>query len=166
MGYVIERTSASGTARYTAMYRDIRGSLKSAGTFAADHQAARAWQRAEDDVAAGRIGDPRRGKQTLRHYIESEWLPRHVIEASTRQSYAYLLDRYILPDPGDMKLAPLPPGAVRRFVLRLQKVPQDNPPTIRCCKVIPDAVFPTAMNDQIIALHPGRGVKTPPIAKK
>jgi integrase len=39
-------------------------------------------------------------------------------------------------------------------------------PTIRQCKVIINAIFTTALNDQITVLHAGKGVKTPPVAKK
>jgi hypothetical protein len=42
---------------------------------------------AEADSAAGRGADPRRSRQTLRHYIETEWLPHKVMEASTAESY-------------------------------------------------------------------------------
>jgi hypothetical protein len=37
---------------------------------------------------------------------------------------------------------------------------------IRQCHTILSAVFTTAFNDQISQLHPCRGVKTPPVAKK
>ncbi len=47
-----------------------------------------------------------------------------------------------------------------RWVLRL-KEDGVGPPTISKCKLILDAIFTTALNDQITVLHPGRGVKTP-----
>jgi len=67
VGYVVRRTASGGKIRYTAMYRDVKGRLRSAGTFTTERLAARAWQRAEADLAAGRIGDPKRGRQTRCH---------------------------------------------------------------------------------------------------
>lgn len=52
--------------RYTGMYRDLRGRERSAGTFASKRAAERAAQRAEAAIAAGRVADPRRGRQLLR----------------------------------------------------------------------------------------------------
>jgi hypothetical protein len=33
-------------------------------------------------------------------YVENEWFPNHVIEATTRENYRYILDRYLLPELG------------------------------------------------------------------
>ncbi len=41
-----------------------------------------------------------------------------------------------------------------------------SPATIRHNKIILSAVFTTALNDLVIALHPCRGVKTPPVPVK
>jgi integrase len=166
VGYVVERTGKAGKPRFTAMYRDIRGEPRSAGTFSTEKQAERAWQRAEDDMAAGRFGDPRRGRQTLAKYITSEWFPNHVIEATTRESYTYLLDRYIIPGLGRMRLREILPSHVRAWVTELQAKHGARPPTIRQCKVILDAILTTAFNDQIVPFHAGRGVKTPAVVRK
>jgi hypothetical protein len=40
-----------------------------------------------------------------------------------------------------------------------------SPMTIRQCKIILSAVFTTALNDQLIYLHPCKGVKTPTVPK-
>jgi integrase len=165
VGYVFDRDVKGGT-KYTAVYRDVRGQLRSAGTFGTERQAARAWQRAEAELAAGRVGDPRRGRQTLARFIEQEWFLNHVIEATTRESYRYLINRYILPELGPMRMAEILPGHVREWVLRMQTVHGVKPPTIQKCKFVLDAVFTTALNDQITFLHPGKGVKTPPVVAK
>jgi hypothetical protein len=39
------------------------------------------------DLAAGKIGDPRRGRHTLRQYVQEEWLTNHVMEATIREGY-------------------------------------------------------------------------------
>src|SRR6266511_2020230 len=145
------------------MYRDIKGRLRSAGTFSSERLAAKAWQRAESDLAAGRIGDPKRGQQTLRRYVEDEWFPHHVIEATTRENYTYLLNRYVLPELGSMRMVEILPGHVREWVTQLQTTYGARPPTIHKCKVILDSILTTALNDQITFLHAGKGVKTPPV---
>ena len=165
MGYVVARSAAAGRTRHTAMFRDVKGNPRSAGTFATDKQASRAWQRAEASLAAGRVGDPRRGRQRFDKYVHDEWFPNHMIELSTRQSYSYLLERYVVPEFGRMRLIEILPSDVRAWVLKLH----DNgvrPPTIRQCKVVLDAIFTTALNDQITYLHAGKGVKTPTVVRK
>jgi integrase len=116
-------------------------------------------------VRAGRLGDRRRSQQTFGRYVTTEWLPNHVIEASTRQGYVYQLDRYILPEFKDMRMIDILPVHVREWVGRMGDRGA-KPPTIRLCKSILDAVLTTAFNDQITVLHAGKGVKTPPVARK
>ena len=58
MGFTRERTGGDGKVRYTAVYRDLKGRLRSAGTFTQRREADRAWQRAEAKVAQGYLGDP------------------------------------------------------------------------------------------------------------
>jgi len=139
MGWVEKRVNQAGKVRFTAMFRDVRGANRSAGTFSTERLAARAWHKAELDLASGRIGDSKRGRQTLRSYVEREWFPNHVIEATTRESYTYLLDRYVLPELGDLRMIEILPAHVREWVTRLQTIHGARPPTIRKCKVILDS---------------------------
>src|SRR6185437_1709671 len=89
MGYSQKRAGRDGKPRYTAVYHDIRGERRSPGTFSNKKDSDKAWQKAELRLAEGRLGDPRRGRQTFRRYVTEEWLPNHVIEVSTRESYTY-----------------------------------------------------------------------------
>ena len=95
MGSTRERIRSDGSVRYTALYRDLKGRQRSAGSFTTQRQADRAWQRAESKVAQGPLGEPGRGRQTFRDYAEKTWLPNHEVEATTRQSYSYILCRHI-----------------------------------------------------------------------
>ncbi|GAA3397524.1 hypothetical protein GCM10020369_78060 [Cryptosporangium minutisporangium] len=70
MGYSRKRLTGKGKARYTAYYWDIKGNERSAGTFGSEKEADKAWQKAETEIAAGKVGDRRRGRQTLRHYVD------------------------------------------------------------------------------------------------
>ena len=44
MGFLKKRIGRDGKPRYTAVYVDLRGSERSAGTFASAKAADRAWQ--------------------------------------------------------------------------------------------------------------------------
>jgi hypothetical protein len=95
-----------------------------------------------------------------RSYVKNEWLPNHVIEATTRETYRYVLDRYLLPELGDLRIAEVLPNDVRQWIARLQDPIGVKPPTIVKCKVVLDAIFTTALHDQVVFLHPGKGVRT------
>jgi hypothetical protein len=45
MGFVRTRIDGSGTPRYLALYNDVKGRQRSAGTFNTVAQAERAWRR-------------------------------------------------------------------------------------------------------------------------
>ena len=62
-------------------------------------------------------------------------------------------------------MAEILPSHVREWV-NAQERQGAGAPTIKLCKVIVDAIFTTALNDQVTFLHPGKGVKTPPVAVK
>jgi integrase len=88
-----------------------------------------------------------------------------VLEASTRQSYSYNLDKHILPTFGPMRMAAILPAHVREWVTALA-ASGVSPATIRHNKIVLSAIFTTALNDLVIALRPCRGVKTPPVPVK
>ncbi|HKA53789.1 MAG TPA: site-specific integrase [Candidatus Binatia bacterium] len=165
MGFVRERPGTNGGVRYQGLYDDVKGHRRSAGTFAAEAEAVRAWQRAEDRQADGRGSDTRRTRQRLRRYVEDQWLPHHEMEARTRETYSYYLNKHILPVFGSMRINEIQPADVREWVSDLKKAGA-SATVIRQCHTILSAVFTTAFNDQITRLHPCRGVKTPPVPKK
>jgi hypothetical protein len=72
--------SKDGVVRFQARYIDMKGSRRSAGAFSTEKAAIRAWQRAEDKLAEGRLGDPRRGRQKSERYpcrgIKTPPIPR------------------------------------------------------------------------------------------
>jgi hypothetical protein len=69
MGFARRRVGKDGKTRYTATHVDLRGSIRSAGTFASEKAANKAWQNAEAELRQGRVGDPARGRQTFRKYV-------------------------------------------------------------------------------------------------
>ena len=165
MGFSRKRTGAGGRVRYTAIYRDLRGRQRSAGSFATRREADRAWQRAEVMLGLGRVGDPARGRQTFERYVEEAWFPNHQVEVTTRQVYWYCLRKHILPEFGPMKMVEILPEHVREWVTKM-KDRGLSPALIAGNKVILSGIFTTALNDQITFLHPCKGVKTPTVPVK
>jgi integrase len=165
VGFVRVRIDGTGTARYLALYHDVKGRQRSAGTFTTEAQAEKAWRRAEDKISDGRLGDASRGRQKFARYLEESWLPHHQMEARTRENYTYYLRRHILPAFGSMRLIEILPSDVRAWVSDLSRTGV-SPTVIRSCFAILSAIFTTAFNDQLTQLHPCRGVKTPPVPKK
>lgn len=165
MGHSRPRVGQDGKTRYIAYYDDISGRRRSAGTFGSRRDADRAWRTAETKVAEGRIGHLSRSRIRFGEYVRNEWLPNHVIELTTRQNYTYQLERRILPTFAELPMIEILPVHVREWVAKL-RVEGVNPPTIRYCMTVLSAIFTTAFNDQITALHPCIGVKTPPIARR
>ena len=164
MGFTRLRAGRDGVVRYQALYDDVKGHRRSAGTFATQGAADKAWQRAEIRMAEGRMGDPSRGRQRFRRYALEEWLPNHEMEARTRENYSYYLDRHIVPWFGSMRMIEVMPADVREWITHLKKE-NVSPHVIRYCMTILSAIFTTALND-VIHLHPVRGVKPPPVPKK
>jgi integrase len=164
LGYLKERLDRNGKTRYTACYLDPRGALRSAGTYSNKKEANRAWQRAEAKLAEGRLNDPRRGRQKFRRYVTEEWLPNHVMEASTREAYTYQIGKHIMPWFGPMRMNEIMPSNVREWITDLQ-AKDVSPATIQKVRFILSAIFTTALDD-VTFLHPCKGVKTPTVPRK
>jgi len=165
MGSVRERVDRDGKLRFVALYRDLRGRQRSAGTFPTAKQADKAWQRAEALVESGRLGDLRRGRQTFAHYVHQTWLPAHQIEDSTRERYTYMIRKHLIPEFGAMRMIDILPEHVRDWIAA-QKASGLSAATIAGNKTILSAIFTTALNDQVVFLHPCAGVKAPIVARK
>ena len=165
MGYSQKRIGRNGKPRYTAVYQDIRGIRHSAGTFAKREDADEAWQTAEVKVREGRAVDPKRGRQKFRQYVEDEWFPNHRLELRARENYTYYLYRHIIDWFGPMRMVEILPSHVRAWVTKLEGdgVPASS---IAYCLTIMSAIFTTALNDQVVFLHPCKGVKAPTVPKK
>jgi site-specific recombinase XerD len=165
MGHSYRREGVTGKPRYAAMYHDARGLRRSAGTFATKREADRAWAAAEADALLGHGRDPRRGRITFNAYVTGSWLPNHQLEHTTRQRYSYQIGKYLVPEFGAMRMSDIAPVHVREWVTRL-KDQEVSASTIADLKTVLSAIFTTALNDQIAAIHPCRGVKTPTVARK
>jgi integrase len=165
MGFARPRPCSDGTMRYLACYRDIKGEVQSAGTFASERQANKAWQRAEAEVARGRVGNPARGRMKFQRYVETIWLPNHEMELKTRQNYTSSIYKHIMPEFGSMRMIDILPEHVREWITKL-KANGAKPPTIKYATGVLSVIFTTALSDQVISLHPCQGVKIPPVTRK
>ena len=56
MGFARKRVGRSGDVTWSALYRDARGKVRSAGTYRSEKAANKAWQRAEALLAPVVIG--------------------------------------------------------------------------------------------------------------
>lgn len=166
MGSTRVRVTKAGSVRYQALYFDLQGKLRSAGTFSREKDAEAAWRDAELKIRRGQPWDPQRGKQKFRYYVEEKWLPNHVMEPSTRQDYVSAIYKHIMPYFGNMKMREIYPENVQEWITWL-KARGVKPRRVQYCKVsILNAIFTTALRDNIIAIHPSRGIKTDPVPEK
>lgn len=161
MGWVRPHTSKKDRTTYTAYYRDLSGVACCAGTWLDEEKAEKAWQRAEADRDAGRIGDPKKGRTRFATYVRQTWLPHHVIEDSTRQTYVSQIDKHLVSWFGQMRMRDVLPIHVREWVTYLGTQGLKRK-TVKNIFNTLSAIFTTAFNDKVTSLHPCKGVKTKP----
>lgn len=157
MGYVRCRRTKSGKARYTAVYCDVRGKERSAGTFARQDEASRAWKSAEARVIDGRYLDVDAGRRRFASYATETWLPQFAGESSTIQLYGLMLEKYLLPEFGDTRMVEVTPGRVRAYFAMLREGGV-GAATIDKCHTVLCSLFNTAVNDRVVGCHPVAGV--------
>ncbi|WP_051450235.1 tyrosine-type recombinase/integrase [Actinospica robiniae] len=159
MGRVKMRTDSDHCERYTAYYND-GDTEKSAGTFNVRREAERAWRRRERQLQQERRTRQSAGRRSITEYAAT-WFPAYVCEATTRQSYAFWLERYVLPTFGHHRLDRLTPATVRTTLAKLGKAgaSRDILEAVRC---VLGALYTTAVTDQLVTFHPCHGVKMPP----
>jgi integrase len=163
MGHSKKRPGRGGKARYTSVYKDRRGIERSAGTYATKKEADAAWQKAETEVRRGFLGDSSRGRQKFSEYVLGTWLPHHVVELTTREKYSYSLFKHILPYFGQMKMGEIMPQDIQEWITWMLKR-KATAWTIQYCKTsILSGIFTTALNNQVIAIHPCHGIKMPTV---
>jgi integrase len=166
MGFSRKRTGRDGKPRYTAYYADIRGQERSAGTFGRKKESEDAWKAAEAGVRAGKRGDSSRGRQHFDAYVLKKWLPHHQLEPGVRGEYGRQIRKHLLPFFGPMKMRDIMPEQVREWVTWMQDQ-GIGARTIQYCKTsILNAIFTTALDDEVVMVHPSRGVKTPTVPVK
>jgi integrase len=166
MGFSRKRIGRDGRPRYTAYYLDIRGQQRSAGTFPSKKASDKAWQDEEAKVRAGKPGNPSRGRQTFEAYVLQAWLPHHLLEPGVRSNYASHIRNHLLPFFGPMKMRDVMPEHIRQWVTWM-KNKGASAQTIKYSKgSVLNAIFTTALADEVVTVHASHGVKTPPAPEK
>jgi integrase len=165
MSWVVERPAREGKSRFTAVYRDPYGRIRSAGTFATHREAVRAADRLDDAVSAGIWLDPVAGRITFQDYAENVWLPARHLEVTTRAGYQSYLRTHFVPFFGHMRLARILPTTVQAWVTQAA----DNglsPRSIAKYHVMLHSVFARAVLDRIIAFNPCENTELPKVVAK
>jgi integrase len=161
MGFSRKRIGRDGKPRYTAYYLDIRGQQRSAGTFPNRKASDKAWQDEEAKVRAGKRGSASRGRQTFEAYVLEKWLPHHLLEPGVRSNYASHVRNHLLPFFGPMRMSDIMPEQVREWVTWMMDKGA-SAQTIKYSKgSVLNAIFTTALADELVTIHPSHGVKTP-----
>ena len=162
MGYSRKLTGPEGT-RYTAYYLDPRGQHLSAGSYPSR----------SGPTAPGNAPRPRSPKGG------PEWPDRiGVASAPTWRRNGSTTSWNCAPVTCTPLSCPttscpssattrsaITPARVRAWVAQLQSSGV-GAPTIRSCMTVLSAIFTTAFNDQLVPLHPCKGVKLPTVARK
>ncbi|GGC14021.1 tyrosine-type recombinase/integrase [Cellulomonas sp. APG4] len=164
MGWVVERPRQRGR-RYTGVYRDTHGRLRSAGTFDSRREAERAAMRAEERITDGTWVDRRAGRVTFRAYAEDVWLPSRHLEVSTLAAYRSYLRRHFIPFFGEMRLAQITASNVQTWV-RSALDQGLSPRSIAKYHVMLHSVFARAVRDRLIAFNPCESTELPKVVTK
>jgi integrase len=166
MGHSNKRKGRDGKPRYTAIYEDIRGRRRSAGTYGSRKEAEKAWQAAEAKARESQTTPVRRGPLRFEPYVRDTWFPNHRLELRSRETYSYYLEKRIIPYFGPMRMIEIGSQDVREFVTKLVNDGVKASSVAYCLDTVLSAIFKTALNDQIVQLHPCKGVEGPTVAKK
>ena len=164
MGYVRCRQNKLRKHRYTAVFWDVRGIERSAGTFGRRVLAERAWKSAEASVADGRYLDLDQGRKRFAEYALGSWLPQFAGEETTVQGYGFILEKYLIPEFGATRMIEVTPGRVRAFYALMRDAGIGSS-MIEKCKTVLCSLFNTAVNDRVVGQHPCRGVASPTVVQ-
>ena len=155
--YVIRVTDASGVSK-----------PRWVGGFATEEEAKAA--RDEARVAARRGQFVHRNQLTVEAYLRS-WLEGHALEIKpkTHEDYRSLIERYVVPRIGRMRLQSVKPATLSTFYATLRREGGASgqglsPRTVNYVHSVLRKAFNDAVNiDQVIAVNPATRAKRPPV---
>lgn len=143
--------------KYRARYRDHDGK-ELAQHFARKVDAQRWLDAVAGDLVHGTYVDPNAGRRKFRDYV-TEWQAVQVHRPSTAAQVESHLKNHVLPLLGDRPIAAIRPTEVQAWVSgRAQKL---APATVETVYRYVSAIFRAAVEDQVIARTPCRGIKLP-----
>ena len=109
---------------------------------------------------------PAAGKQLFAAYVLAQWLPHHQLEPGVRSEYARQIRKHLLPFFGPMKMRDIMPEQVRQWVTEMQGQGRLSPDHPVLQDVDPQRDLHHRARDEVVTVHPSRGVKTPPVPEK
>ena len=119
------------SGRWQVRYRDLSGVMHTGPyTFTSKTDAARYLAMVEADLHRGAWADPKLGRITLAEWAK-RWLATTTnLRPTTRDLYAYLLRRFLLPTFGKAALSSIDVLAVHAWLANLQAQQQLSPSTV------------------------------------
>ena len=109
------------SGRWQVRYRDLAGVMHTGPhTFTSKADAARYLALVEADLHRGTWADPKLGRITLAEWAKRWQQTTSDLRPTTRDLYAYLLRRFLLPSLGKAALSSIDVLAVRAWLARLQ----------------------------------------------
>jgi integrase len=143
------------SGRWQVRYRHPRTNelLPAPSTFTSKADAAVWLSTVEADLARGQFTDPLTGRLTVCKYAE-RWLALRPLRPRTEELYRGLLDRYVLPELGEIHLRELAPGVVRAWHAALLGRARPGPSTAAKAYRLLHAICATAVADEVIVRNP------------
>jgi integrase len=106
----------------------------------------------ETDIGRGKWVDPAAGDTTVRQW-SAIWLAnRPDLKVRTRELYDWLLDKYVLPQIGDVALVKLTPSLIRSW--HAEVIRTGSPTPARQSYSLARAMLNTAVADEVILRNP------------
>jgi len=121
-------------------------------TFESKGDADRWLSGVETDLARGQWIDPSASETTLRQWSVLWLKNRPDLKVRTRELYDWLLDKYLLPDLGDVPIGKITPSLVRSWHADISRT--GSPTPVRQAYSLLRAMLSTAVADEVILRNP------------
>jgi integrase len=141
------------SGRWQARYAGPDGRDRPAPqTFLTKTDAERWLNAAETDIGRGAWVDPSAGETTIRQWSTIWMANRPDLKIRTRELYDWLLEKYVLPQLGDVALGKLTPSLVRSWHAEISRA--GSPTPVRQSYSLLRAMLNTAVADEILLRNP------------
>ncbi len=122
------------------------------GTFTTKTGAERWLSSIETDLSRGHWVDPARGQGSLEAYAQQWMLARPDLKVRTRELYAWLIEKYLVPQIGHVPLTKISPTVVRTWHADLVRTAKPTP--TRQAYSLLRAMLNTAVTDELLVRNP------------
>jgi hypothetical protein len=154
------------SGRWQVRYRDLAGVVHTGPhTFASKADAARYLAMVEADLHRGAWADPKLGRITLAEWAERWQQTTTNLRPTTRDLYAYLLRRFLLPTFGKAALSSIDVLAVRTWLANLQTQQLIRKCTVRGQAAAPGGAKRSRVRAVLMGARSGGGFEGDLVAK-